>query len=318
MNTSQQPNTVQDVVVLGGGAAGLSAALTLARARRSVTVVDAGHPRNAPAAAAHGLLGNEGINPLELLARGRAEVLSYDADIFHAQVVAANRHGDDYVVTLDDDRKLRAQQLIVTTGARDVLPDIDGLSARWGRDVVRCPYCHGWEIRDLAIGIIATSAMSAHQATLFHQWSQDITLFRNGVEFDDEALETLAAVGIPVIDAPVAALEITDDNITGVRLTDGQTIGVQAVGVSSGLRANLEGLEALGLQTETNPQGIFVKADDTGHTNIPGVWAAGNVINPNLQLSECASQGARVAITLNNELIFADAEAARAASRQVG
>ena len=183
---------------------------------------------------------------------------------------------------------------------------------------MHCPYCHGWEIRDLAIGIIATSAMSAHQATLFHQWSQDITLFRNGVEFDDEALETLAAVGIPVIDAPVAALEITDDNITGVRLTDGQTIGVQAVGVSSGLRANLEGLEALGLQTETNPQGIFLTADDTGHTNIPGVWAAGNVINPNLQLSECASQGARVAITLNNELIFADAEAARAASRQVG
>lgn len=108
MENTTRPNTMYDVAILGGGAAGLSAALTLARARRNVTVIDAGHPRNAPAAGAHGLLGNEGINPLELLARGRAEALSYDADIFHAQVVAANRHGDDYVVTLDDDRKLRA------------------------------------------------------------------------------------------------------------------------------------------------------------------------------------------------------------------
>ena len=206
----------------------------------------------------------------------------------------------------------------MTTGIRDVLPDIDGLSARWGREVVHCPYCHGWEIRDQTLGVIATSATSAHQAVLFQQWTQDVTLYRNGFEFDAEALSTLAAVGIPGVDTPIAAVEITDDEVTGLRLTDGRTVSLQAIGVSSGMRANLDGLEALGLQTYDTPQGTFLVADDTGYTNVPGVWGAGNVIDPNLQLGECASQGARVAITLNNELIFARADAALAAARQTG
>ena len=316
MKHSQHPNTVQDVVIIGGGAAGLSAALTLARARRTVTVVDAGQPRNGPAAGAHGLLGNEGINPFELLARGRTEVQAYGADIIQAQVVAAHPDGDDYVVTTDTGQRIGARQLVIASGVRDVLPEIAGLRDRWGRDVVHCPYCHGWEIRDQTLGIIATSETSAYQAILFHHWSQDLTLFSQGITFGDEELETLAAMKIPVIDEPVSALEITDDALTGVRLADGRTIALQAVGVSSGMRANLDGLEALGLETYTNPQGAFLNADDTGHTNITGVWGAGNVIDPNLQVSEAASQGARVAMTLNKERIFTAADAALAAYRQ--
>ncbi|HEY4534932.1 MAG TPA: NAD(P)/FAD-dependent oxidoreductase [Enteractinococcus sp.] len=318
MTCTHQTQPVRDVIVIGGGAAGLSAALTLARARRTVTVIDAGQPRNAPAASAHGLLGNEGILPLELLNRGRAEAQRYGAEIIPAHITAASPTDSGYRVTTDDGRELSATQLIVTTGVRDVLPDIDGLSARWGREVVHCPYCHGWEIRDQTLGVIATSATSAHQAVLFQQWTQDVTLYRNGFDFDAKALSRLAAVGIPVIDTPIAAVELTDDKVRGLRLTDGRTVGLQAIGVSSGMRANLDGLEALGLQTYDTPQGTFLEADDTGYTNVPGVWGAGNVIDPNLQLGECASQGARVAITLNNELIFARADAALAAARQTG
>lgn len=316
MDTTHSATNIRDVAIIGGGAAGLSAALTLARARRNVTVIDAGEPRNAPAAGAHGLLGNEGINPFDLLARGRTEAQTYGAEIIRARVIEARPDGDDYVVTLDDGRQIGARQLIIASGVRDVLPDIEGLRDRWGRDVVHCPYCHGWEIRDQSLGIIATSEMSAYQSIMFHQWSADITLFSQGIEFGDKELDTLAAVGIPVIDEPVEALEITNDQLSGVRLADGSTIAVEAVGVSSGMRANLDGLEALGLETETIPPGTYLKADDTGHTNVPGVWGAGNVIDLTLQVSECASQGARVAITLNNELIFADAEAALATSRQ--
>lgn len=312
--THSQP--VHDVIIIGGGAAGLSAALTLARARRSVTVVDAGNPRNAPAASSHGMLGNEGINPFELLDRGRTEVQRYGADIISGTVAAAHPQGDGYQVVLDDGHELNATQLIVATGVQDVLPDIEGLGAQWGRDVVHCPYCHGWEIRDQTIGIIATSAVSAYQAVMFQQWSDDITLFSNGFEFEAEALETLAAVNIPVVETPVEALETLDDELTGLRLTDGRTISLQAVGVSSGMRANLDGLEALDLETYDTPQGTFLHADDTGHTNITGVWGAGNVMDPDLQLSECASQGVRVAITLNNELIFTRSDAALAAARQ--
>lgn len=316
MTTTQHHQPVRDVIIIGGGAAGLSAALTLARSRRTVTVVDAGLPRNAPAAASHGLIGNEGINPLEFLNRGRTEAQSYGAEIISATVAAARPAGGGYQVVLDDGRELNAAQLVVATGVQDVLPNIDGLSARWGKDVVHCPYCHGWEIRDQTLGIIATSATSAYQAVLFQQWSQDITLFSNGFEFEAEALDTLAAVGIPVVDTPVDAVETTNDDLTGLRLADGRTISLQAVGVSSGMRANLEGLEALGLETYDTPQGTFLHADDTGHTTVAGVWAAGNVMDPDLQISECASQGARVAMTLNNKLIFSNADVALAASRQ--
>lgn len=314
--TTTHAQPVHDVLIIGGGVAGLSAALTLARARRSVTVVDAGNPRNAAAATSHGMLGNEGINPFELLDRGRAEAQRYGANIISGTVATALPKGNGYQVVLNDGRELDATQLIVATGVHDVLPNIDGLGARWGRDVVHCPYCHGWEIRDLTIGIIATSAASAYQAVMFQQWSHDITVFSNGFEFAAEALDTLAAVDIPVVETPVAALETTDDELTALRLTDGHTISLQAVGVSSGMRVNLEGLEALGLETYDTPQGTFLHADDTGHTNVSGVWGVGNVMDPDLQLSECASQGVRVAITLNNELIFARADAAIAATRQ--
>lgn len=316
MTSIPQNQAVRDVIIIGGGAAGLSAALTLARARRTVTVIDAGQPRNAAAVGAHGLLGNEGINPQDLLARGRSEAQHYGAEIIQTPMSAAQPLEDGYQVTLDDGQQLRATQLLVATGVRDVLPDIDGLGTRWGREVVHCPYCHGWEIRDRTLGVIATSATSAYQAVLFQQWTQDVTLFSNGFEFEDEALGLLAAVDIPVIDTPVAAVEVTNDEVAGLRLTDGRSIGLQAVGVSSGMRANLNGLEALGLETYDTPQGTFVNADDTGHTNVAGVWAAGNIMDPDLQISECASQGARVAITLNNQLIFSRAEAALAVARQ--
>ena len=315
MSSTHETQPVRDVIVIGGGAAGLSAALTLARARRTVTVLDAGHPRNEAAVAAHGLLGNEGINSHELVARGRSEAQHYGAEIIQSRVTAAEPIDEGFLVTTDDDQSLGAAQLIVATGVSDVLPSIEGLGARWGREVVHCPYCHGWEIRDQTLGVIATSATSAYQAILFQQWTPDVTLFRNGFDFEAEALAKLDAVGIPVIDTPVAAVDITDDELTGLRLTDGQTVKLQAVGVSSGMRANLSGLEALGLETYDTPQGSFLQADDTGNTNVPGVWSAGNVIDPDIQLGECASQGARVAITLNNKLIFTRADAALAASR---
>jgi len=163
-----------EVVIVGGGAAGLSAALILARARRSVVVLDAGEPRNARAGAAHGLLGLEGINPLELLARGRAEATQYGAHIIHAAVTAARPRNGGFTVDLDDGTSVRADQLLLATGVQDELPAISGLAQRWGRDVVHCPYCHGWEIRGKRIGLLATGPMSAMQAMLFGQWTEEM------------------------------------------------------------------------------------------------------------------------------------------------
>jgi thioredoxin reductase len=155
-----------DVVVIGGGAAGLNGALMLARARRSVLVVDAGAPRNAPAAGVHGFLSRDGISPAELLEIGRAEVRKYGGAILAGEVMATAGEIGRFTVTLADGTPIGARRLLVTTGLVDELPDLPGLRARWGRDVVHCPYCHGWEIRDQAIGILATGPMSVHQALM--------------------------------------------------------------------------------------------------------------------------------------------------------
>lgn len=309
-STNSTPTPVRDVVIVGGGAAGLSAALTLARARRAVTVIDAGHPRNAPAAAAHGLLGNEGISPLALLARGRTEAQSYGAEVRHARVTSATAHGTGFLVTLDDGQELAARQLLVATGARDLFPDIPGLREHWGRDVVHCPYCNGWEIRDQHIALVATGPMSAHQALLFHQWSTRVSFITNELDFGTEELAKLAALNIPVVDEQVTGLEIADDKLTGVRLADGRSVPVDVVALPTQVEANLEGLTGLHLDTATSPVGTVVQADASGQTSVPGVWAAGNVVSPAHQISEAAANGARVAMTINTTLVFADAETA--------
>ena len=192
---SDQLNAGYEVVVVGGGAAGLSGALMLARSRRSVVVIDAGAPRNAPAAGVHGLLGREGTPPTELLERGRDEVRSYGGHVVAGQVSTVASDDDGYAVALAGGRTIRARRLLVTTGLVDKLPEIPGLPDRWGRDVVHCPYCHGWEVRDQAIGVLATGPLSVHQALLFRQLSDDVTYFPNTRPLDSEEADREAQGG---------------------------------------------------------------------------------------------------------------------------
>ncbi len=152
-----------DVVVVGGGAAGLSGAMALGRSRRSVLVIDAGEPRNAPADHAHNYLGREGVNPLELLEIGRAEVAAYGVEVLADRVVGLSGEVDDFLVTTAGGRRVRARRVLVTGGVVDELPDVPGLAERWGIDVLHCPYCHGWEVRDQRIAVLATTPMAGHQ-----------------------------------------------------------------------------------------------------------------------------------------------------------
>src|SRR6059058_1465510 len=163
-----------DAVVIGGGAAGLNGALMLARSRRSVVVIDSGTPRNAPAEGVHGMLGLDGTPPAELLRRGREEVRHYGGQVVTGEVIAAvpatPLDGDlRFAITLADGSQVRARRVLVATGLRDVLPDVPGLARHWGHGVVHCPYCHGWEVRDEPIGVLAVGAASIHHALLFRQ-----------------------------------------------------------------------------------------------------------------------------------------------------
>ena len=307
-----------DVVVIGGGAAGLSGALMLARARRSVVVVDAGTPRNAPAAGVHGLLGRDGTPPAELLDRGRAEVRSYGGEIIRGEVETVERDGDRFAVRVAGGGTLRARRLLVTTGLVDELPDVPGLRERWGRDVVHCPYCHGWEVRDRAIGVLATGPMSVHQALLFRQWSADVTLFTHRAPAPDpEQAERLAARGIAVVTGEVAALEVAGDRLTGVRLADGTVIAREVVAVAPRMVARAGLLESLGLRAVEHPSGAgeHVPADPTGRTEVAGVWVAGNVTDLSAQVGAAAAAGAFAAAQINFDLVTEETDAAVAAYR---
>ncbi|WP_052397499.1 NAD(P)/FAD-dependent oxidoreductase [Streptomyces sp. NRRL F-5123] len=321
----ERPADGHEVLVIGGGAAGLAAAATLARARRSVLVVDAGRPRNAPASGVHTYLAREGTPPAELLAAGRAEVRGYGGDIRQGTATAAERAGDGgFRVTLDDGTVLAAARLLVTTGLTDELPEVPGLAELWGRDVLHCPYCHGWEVRDRAVGVLGTSALAVHQALLWRQWTDRVTLFlHTAPEPDDEAYERLAARGIAVVDGEVTRLVAEDGRLTAAELAGGRRVGCDALAVATRLTANSAVLEGLGLAAEEMRMGgpvigTRIPADPTGATAVPGVWVAGNVANPVEQVIGAAAAGVRAGAAINADLVEADTrravEAARAAA----
>ena len=311
-----------DVVVIGGGAAGLSGAVALARSRRRVVVVDAGEPRNAPAGHVHNYLAREGTSPVDLLAAGRAEVAMYGGTVVSGRVTAVDRTDDGiFRVALDDGRRTEARRLLVTTGLVDELPDIPGLSERWGRDVLHCPYCHGWEARDRAIGVLATGPLSVHQALMWRQLSTDVTFFRNTAPTpsDDEA-EQLAALGIRVVDGEVTAVVVDGDRLTGVRLASADVVDRDVVVVAPRFTARSELLTSLGLETAAVVMndavvGTSVPADPMGATAVPGVWVAGNVTALQAQVISSAAAGLNAGAAINADLVAEDARAAVAAAR---
>nr|MDT0659025.1 bifunctional NAD(P)/FAD-dependent oxidoreductase/class I SAM-dependent methyltransferase [Micromonospora sp. DSM 115978] len=317
--TMTQEQEIVDVVVVGGGAAGLSAALVLGRARRSVLVVDAGSPRNAPAEGVHGFLTRDGISPAELVAVGRKEVEQYGGRILSGEAVAASRAPDGFEVTLADGGVVAARRLILTIGQVDELPDIPGLRQRWGRDVLHCPYCHGWEVRDQPIGVLGVGAWSVHQALLFRQWSPDVMLFTHTMPaLTDEQTEQLAARDIRVVTGPVDSLVVAEDRLTGVRMSDGRVIARRAVTVMSRPVLSTVLLDGLGLTAAAHPSGLaeHVPADPTGRTEVPGVWVAGNVTEPMAQVVLAAAAGVTAAAQINADLIHEETERAVADRRR--
>ncbi|MFI6830604.1 NAD(P)/FAD-dependent oxidoreductase [Kribbella sp. NPDC050241] len=297
-----------DVIVIGGGAAGLSGALALVRSRRSVLVIDDGTPRNAPAEHVHNYLTRDGVPPAEVYAIGRQEVIGYGGEVVTGTVTTARRAGD-FTVELADGTTYQGRRLLVTTGLTDVLPDVPGLAERWGKDVLHCPYCHGWEVRDQAIGVLATSVMALHQVQLFRQLSDDVTLFlHTAPEPTDEQWEELAARGISVVEGKVEQLEVEDGKLTGVRLEGGKVIPRQALAVQTTMRARAGFLADLGLETtelEANGTvlGTAVQVDAMGATQVPGVFAAGNVTDPKAQVMPAAAAGLMAAGGINFDLI---------------
>jgi thioredoxin reductase len=295
-----------DVVVVGGGAAGLSAALVLGRARRRVAVIDAGTPRNAPAAHMHGFLSRDGTPPADLLERARAEVRSYGVELVDDRVVEIAR---GFTLRLAGGRTVTARRLLLATGAVDELPDIPGARERWGRDFLHCPYCHGWEVRDQPIGVLGTGPGSVDHAHLLRQWSDDVVFFAHTCPVAASERAALDARGIPVVEGLVARLSVVDDRLEAVQLADARSIPRAAIFIRPTLHAQNDGLiAALGCEVD---EGGFVRVDATGQTSVPGVWAAGNASNPRAQVVTAAGEGSAAAIAINADLVGEDVRIAQ-------
>jgi thioredoxin reductase len=270
-----------DVIVIGGGPAGLSGAVALGRALRSVLVIDSGAPRNAPAEGIHNFLTRDGMPPAEFLAAGREEVRRYGGTVLDGAVTAARgSEADGFEVELADGTIQRARRLLVTTGLIDQLPDIPGLADQWGHTVLHCPYCHGYEVRGRSIGIIALNERATEQARLWGQWSPDVQLIPG---------DRIASV-----------------DPKGVHLTDGTFVARDALVVATGMAARADFLVSLGLEATDHPSGFGTHVpslDPTGRSSVPGVWLAGNITDPMAQVISAAAAGLQAGAMLNVDLL---------------
>ncbi len=323
--TDHAPRTIErhcDVAVVGGSAAGLAAALQLGRQRRSVIVIDAGDPRNAPAAHMHGYLGHDGQAPSALTGAGREEVRSYGGEILDGRVERVTRTDDDRLrVDLVGGHAVVARRVLAATGLIDELPDIDGLADHWGRDVIHCPFCHGYEVRDRAIVQIVTHPMGLHPAGLFRQLTARLTIvLHDHVDVDPAEVEALRAAGVSIVDGHVRRI-VPDGGgrVAAVELADGARIDADAVAVGPRYRVRAEPFATLGLRTAAHPSGLgdHVETDATGATAVAGLYAAGNVTDPSQQVAQAAANGSRVGAMISFSLADEDIEhAARPSANQ--
>jgi thioredoxin reductase len=303
-----------DVVVIGGGAAGLSAALVLARARRHVLVVDGGAPRNAPAAHMHGFLSRDGLPPHELLAIGRAEIEGYGGHIANDVVIdVAGDGASGFRLALRDGGSVSARRLVVATGLRDELPNIPRLRERWAKDVLHCPYCHGYEVKDRRLGVLGGSPHAVRYAQIVRQWSDDVVYFASTTALTDTERRELEARSIVVVEGSVKGLVVDGDELRGIEVDGHETVERDALFVPPRFVPNDDLLVRLGCERDDDGWPV---TDADGRTSVPGVWVAGNVANPRAQVITAAGEGSAAAIAINADLVDADIRSAIANTKE--
>jgi thioredoxin reductase len=284
-----------DCAVVGGGPAGLSAALVLGRARRRTLVIDAGRPINRTVEHSHGFFTRDGAAPAELAAIGLEQLAPYGVDVLDGTVTAARRGGGGFVLEVDGGSVVSARHVIVATGMRLDLPELPGLADAWGKGAATCPYCHGWEVRDRPLGVLAISAERAqHLAVLLRQWSDDVTVYAHGTPIDEASLTER---GLKVEQRAVAAVEQVKGEVEALTLADGSRSACG--GLFLALEPRLDAVLLRQLGVDLDPTTGWPTADPAGRTSVDGVWVVGNAASPMYTIVESAASGARAAMMLN-------------------
>jgi thioredoxin reductase len=294
-----------DAAIIGGSFAGLSAATYLARARRSVCVIDAGLPRNRFTSHSHGFLGHDGDDPRELLFRARSQVAAYPTVTF-IDDMATTAARDDGVLSVRvwSGDVIEAAALVLAFGISDELPSIPGLEERWGSSVLHCPYCHGYEFSGQRLGVLSTSPMSAHQALLIAEWGP-VTYFQNGgAEPDADTLGAFARRGIVIEPAGVTSLQGDGSSLSAVELADGREIPLDALYVGPRNHLNSDIPAQLGCATEKLPLGTIITTDATQQTSVPGVYAAGDITRGAHTVTWASADGVMAGVAVHRGLVF--------------
>jgi len=294
-----------DVIIIGGSYSGLAAALQLARARRTVLIIDTGERRNRFAGHSHGFLGQDGQPPAAIQAKGKAEVLAYSTvKCLDARATQATRIRDGFQVTAGGET-FEARRLILATGVSDQLPDIPGLKERWGTCAFYCPYCDGYEFNLGTLGVLATGPGASHFALLISEWAGPgrTTLFLNGhAEPDADEVVALRARGIAVERAAVSSFGGQDAVV--VHLAEGRTQTIDGVFLATKAKLNGPFAEQLGLELDDGPMGPFYKTTETKETNVPGVFACGDDALPRPAVAFAVADGVRAGMGAHQSLVF--------------
>lgn len=294
-----------DVIVIGGSFAGQAAALQLGRARRRTLLVDAGSPRNRFALTSHGFLGQDGVAPSVIISTARRQLATYaTVKVREGEVVDAAITDAGFRVLFADGREDNAKRLILATGVRDILPDLPGIEERWGVTVLHCPYCHGYELNQQPLGVLARDQMAFHQAMLVQDWGST-TLFTQGL-FDPsvEQLEALSERGVKVEYTPIVELVGNAPVLDGVRLADGRTIELVALFTLPQTLPASDLAKRLGCAFEKGPTGPFIWTDERRQTSVSGVFAAGDAASPMPQATLAAAAGVVAAGSAHQSIIF--------------
>jgi thioredoxin reductase len=291
-----------EVAIVGGGAAGLSAALVLGRARRRTLVLDAGEQSNRPAHGIGGLLGHDGLPPAELYRRGRDELRAYPSVAVRDTRVTGGAPEEDggFVLSTADGALVRAERVVLATGMTYAVPDLPGLAPLWGDTAFHCPYCHGWEARDGALAVLG-SDHAVHRALLLRGWSADVVLLTDGpADLDDGERAVLWSAGIPVVERPVAGLAAQEGRLSAVVFEDGGELARDGVLVAAPLRQRSGLAEELGAALDDRGA---VDVDRFGRTTVPGLYAAGDVSTLAPQVAAAVAEGSFVAAVLNGDAL---------------
>lgn len=295
-----------DVIVIGGSFAGLSAATYIARGRRRVCVVDTGSPRNRFAARSHGFLAQDGSDPRALLAAARAQVAAYPTVTFiDGQAIEAAPEDDGFTVRLSTGETIGAAKLVLAFGISDELPPIPGLAERWGRSVLHCPYCHGFELSGQRLGVLYVSPRSIHQAMLIAEWGPT-TLYLDGATIPDPGiLEQLRARGVAIEPERVQSLHGDGDGLSAVVVGDDRMSPAEALYLGPRTRLNSGIAEQLGCLLDEGPFGPIIRTDETKATTVPGVFAAGDITRGAHNATWASADGVTAGTSVHRTLVFA-------------